>query len=44
MLSRQIKGVELTTFCISGGKTFSFYFYPDWTLTEWKAHNWSNAC
>lgn len=35
---------DFETFCISGGKAYSFYFRPDWTLMEWKVHDWSNAC
>jgi hypothetical protein len=32
------------TFCVVGGKVYDFYFRPDWTLTEWKTHEWGSAC
>ena len=35
---------DSVTFCAVGGKVYDFYFRPDWTLTEWKAHDWGNAC
>jgi hypothetical protein len=35
---------DTSTFCVVGGKEYDFYFRPDWTLTEWKAHDWGNAC
>ena len=35
---------DYATLCISGGKAFSFYFRPNWTLTEWKEEAWGSAC
>jgi hypothetical protein len=35
---------DSVTFCVVGGKEYDFYFRPDWMLTEWKVHDWGNAC
>lgn len=35
---------NISTFCVVGGKEYDFYFRPDWTLTEWKRHDWEDAC
>jgi hypothetical protein len=35
---------DISALCVVGGKEYDFYFRPDWTLTEWKRHDWEDAC
>lgn len=39
-----VQFTDFATFCIGGGKQFTFDFRPDWTLSEWRVNDWQSAC
>jgi hypothetical protein len=39
-----VKFVDFTWWCGSGGKWYALHFTPDWRLTLWEINSWESAC